>query len=426
VRHRTAWRAGALVLVLAAAAVVGVALLRGGGGGQPGPPPLKQTPLSAEALVDSIGVSTHFNYLDTAYARRPEIVARLRELGVRHVRAAMPTPPVGPIADGLRELKAAGIRGTLGTGDPNVDPARAVTDALTVMRGSIAAFEGPNELDHSGDPTWPAKLRSYMPGLQAATRSQAPGVPLVGPSFSKAGNNRLGLTLPGMVNLHPYPGGKPPEPVFGEALAEVAGGQGKGVVFTETGYHNAMNDAAAQPPVSEAVAAIYFPRLLVTAFGAGVKRTFVYELADERPEPALADPEEHFGLLRSDLSPKPAFLAIKTLIAALRLSPGPGPRSGGPDWEVRAPGDVDVQQLRLVRGDGSHVIALWRPVSVWDTARLQPIDVPPRRVEIRFGRPARDVAVWRPSVSQAPVLRRALAPQLSLDLGPDLTLISLR
>jgi hypothetical protein len=265
-----------------------------------------------------------------------------------------------------------------------------------------------------------------MPGLEAATRSQAPGVPLVGPSFSKVGNNRLGLTLPGMVNLHPYPGGKPPEPVFGEALAEVANGQGKGVVFTETGYHNAMNDAVAQPPVSEAVAAIYFPRLLVTAFGAGVKRTFVYELADERPEPALADPEEHFGLLRSDLSPKPAFAAIKTLIAALGRSPGRAARRGGPDWQLEAPGDVDVERLRLVRRDGSQVIALWRPVSVWDTGRLQPVDVPARRVDLRFARPARDVDVWRPSVSQAPVLRRALAPQLSLDLGPDLTLISLR
>jgi hypothetical protein len=414
------------VLILAAAAAVVVALLRGGGGEQAAAPPLKQTPLSAEALVDSIGVSTHFNYLDTAYARRPEIVARIRELGIRHVRAAMPTPPVGPIADGLRELKAVGVRGTLGTGDPNVDPARAVADALAVMRGSIAAFEGPNELDHGADAMWPAKLRSYMPVLQAATRSQAPGIPLVGPSFSKIGNNRLGLTLPGMVNLHPYPGGKPPEPVFGAALEEVANGQGKGVVFTETGYHNAMNDTAAQPPVSEAVAAIYFPRLLVTAFGAGVKRTFVYELADERPDPALANPEEHFGLLRSDLSPKPAFLAIKTLIAALRLSPGPAPRSGGPDWEVHAPGDTDVERLRLVRRDGSQVIALWRPVSVWDTARLQPVEVPAERVEIRFARPARDIAVWRPSVAQAPVLRRALAPQLSLDLGPDLTLISLR
>ncbi len=60
-----------------------------------------------------------------------------------------------------------------------------------------------------------------------------------------------------------------------------------------------------------------------TAFGAGVSRTFLYELVDVKPEPALHDPEQHFGLLRNDLSPKPAFTAVKTMIAAIRASPGP-------------------------------------------------------------------------------------------------------
>ena len=42
--------------------------------------------------MDSIGVVVHLNYVDTAYARQAELVARLRELGVRHVRDAMPSP----------------------------------------------------------------------------------------------------------------------------------------------------------------------------------------------------------------------------------------------------------------------------------------------------------------------------------------------
>ena len=89
----------------------------------------------------------------------------------------------------------------------------------------------------------------------------------------------------------------------------------RGLVFTETGYHNALHDRADQPPASEEAAAVYFPRLLLAAFGLGARRTFIYELLDEKPDPGLADLQQHFGLLRNDFSPKPAFTAIKTLIA---------------------------------------------------------------------------------------------------------------
>jgi hypothetical protein len=390
------------------------------------PPALRQTPLPAEGLADSIGVATHFNYTDTTYARSNELISLLREAGIRNIRAHMPTPPIGPAADALRAAKAAGLRIMFATSDPNIDPPRAVADALSLARGAIVAFEGPNELDLSGNPDWPAKLRDYMPKLLDATRALAPGIPLVGPSFGRPGSPSLAGPLPGMVNLHPYPAGKPPEGVFGSALEAVADQREKGVVFSETGYHNALNDAEAQAPVPEDVAAVYIPRLLATAYGAGVRRTFLYELADERPEPALSDPEEHFGLLRTDLSPKPAFRAIRAMIAALRASPGPGVRDGTLGWRVTAPGDANLERLTLVRRDRSYVIALWRPVSIWDTDTLRRLDVPARHVTVSFGRIARDVVVWRPSVSRAPVLRRGLAAAVSLNLGSDLVLVSLR
>jgi hypothetical protein len=422
--YRRIWWIGLLLLVLTVAGFAVLAVV--GDDREPPPPLLERRPLPAEGLADSIGVSTHFNYTDTTYVRRDELIARLREAGIRHVRAPMPTPPEGPLADALRAIRAAGLRLTFTTGDPAVDPARGVADALAVGSGAIVAFEGPNELDLSGDPSWPAKLRDYMPRLITAAGALAPGIPVIGPSFGRPGSPRIAGSLPGMVNLHPYPGGKPPEGVFGEALQEVAERRAAGVVFTETGYHNALNDAEAQPPVPEDVAGVYVPRLLATAYGAGIRRTFLYELADERPEPALSDPEEHFGLLRTDLSAKPAFSAIKTLTAALRASPGRGVRDGTLRWSVEAPDDVEVQRLTLVRRDGSHVVALWRPVSVWDVERLRRVEVPARRVKLRFGRIARDVAVWRPSASSAPVLRRGLASAMSLDLGADLVLVSLR
>lgn len=420
------WRLGlALAAAGAVLAAAGAVLLAIGRDAEP--PPLRPQPLSAEALVDSVGVVVHFNYVGTAYENQPEVLSRLRELGVRNIRDAMPSRGE-PLEAGLRAARQQGIRATLATGDPGRDPASAVADSIAVMGDDIAAFEGPNELDNTGDPAWPATLRSFMPALEAAVRDQAPDVPVIGPSFiNPASRSQIPPDLPGMINGHPYPGGKPPEPVLGEALRELGRGAVKrGVVFTETGYHNALAANSDHPPVTEAVAAVYLPRLLVTAFGAGVRRTFIYQLADEVPDPGLGDPAQHFGLLRDDLSPKPAFTAVQTLIAALRASPGE--RSGGGlPGSLRVHGSGEVKRLTLKRRDGSRVIALWRPVSVWDRDARQPLTPAPLPVELSFGLGgARDVEVWRPSVWSQPVLRRDHARRLPLELGGDLVLVSLR
>jgi hypothetical protein len=412
------WR---VALVAAAVAVFAVSAYLALAGREPEAPPLSADRQSAEALVDSIGVNVHFSYTDTAYARQAEILSRLRELGVRHIRDAMPNP-VEALRVGLRSAGQQGISATL-LADVAEDPSPAVADAASLMDDGIAAVEGPNELDNSGDPAWASKLRDYMPALEAAVRDRAPGVPVIGPSLKEpSSRTRIPPDLPGLFNVHPYPGGGPPEPALGEAMREA---RGREVVFTETGYHNALEAATDHPPVSEEAAAVYLPRLLVTAFGAGVRRTFVYELVDEKPEPGLRDKEQHFGLLRNDLSPKPAFTAIRTLIAALQASPGKG--SGGrPPWDLRADGDGEIERLTLSRRDGSHVIALWRPISVWNRDARKPVEPQPLPVRLSLGRAARDVTVWRPSLAPQPVLRRERARRLSLELGGDLVLVSFR
>jgi hypothetical protein len=390
-------------------------------------PPLRTEALSAGAFVDSIGVGTHLNYFDTAYARLPELVARMQELGVRHIREAVPAP-VGQHADALRAVRDAGLQATLGNGDPGSDPARWVADGIGVMGDQIAAFEAPNELDNTDYADWPAQLRTYMPALVAAVREQAPGAEVIGPSFIDSASRALiPNDLPGMFNGHPYSGGLPPEGALNQALDERrATTPGRGVVFTEAGYHNALNATAGQPPASEEAAAVYLPRLLATAFGASVRRTFIYELVDEKPDPGLVDAEQHFGLLRNDLSPKPAFTAVKTLIAAVRESPGE--RSGAPLVPRVAVDDGDpIEQVTLERADGSRALLLWRPVSVWDRDARKPAD--PGRIGVELSFPAlgaRDVTVWRPSVSTEPVLRRERAGQLALELEGDLVLVSWR
>lgn len=402
-----------------AVAAVGLVLVAGR---ESEAPQLRSGALSAEALADSIGVVVHFNYVDTAYGRRADVVASLRELGVRHIREGTP-PRTGPLAAGLRAARAAGIGATLLPSDTERDPVAAVTDSIAVMGDQIDAFEGPNELDNVGDPAWVEKLSDYMPRFAAAVREHAPGVPVVGPSFVQPSSRlEVPADLPGLYNAHPYAGGEPPEPALGAALREAGADElERGVLFTETGYHNALHATTGQPPTSEQAAAVYLPRLLVTAFGAGVRRTFVYELLDEKPDPGLLDPEQHFGLLRQDFTPKPAYTAIQTLIRVLR-STGGG-RTAPARLRVSAEGAVE--RLTLERRDGSQVIALWRPVSVWDQDERRPTAVSPLRVDLRIDPAGRDVAIWRPSISARPV-RRARAGRLAIDLRGDLVLVSVR
>jgi hypothetical protein len=414
----------ALVVVLA----VSIAIETGHEKGGPplGAPQLRTKALPAHAFLDSIGVVVHFQYTDTAYARQAELIARMRELGVDHVREGMPDQPDALLA-GLSALRAAGIRATL-VGKVDRDPNEAVAESVAVMGGSIDAFEAPNELDNSGAPDWAAQLRSYVPALASAARRLAPKVPVIGPSFIDSGDrNRLPRSLPGMFNGHPYAGGLEPEPALSQALIERrVSAPRRGAVFTEVGYHDALHSSAGQPPASEAAAAVYIPRLLMTAFGAGVRRTFVYELVDEKPDPGLIDPEQHFGLLRNDLSPKPAFTAVQTMIGAIKSSPGPAatPQLA---WRMDVDGGDEVKHVTLERADGSRVIALWRPVSVWDRDARRPTN--PGRVRVRLtfaGVGARDVTVWRPSVSTHPVLRQPQARGLGLSLAGDLVLVSVR
>jgi len=426
VTRRTTLALVVAVAVACAGALVVTLLSR-----DPAPPPLRPQELSAEALLDSIGVNVHFTYTDTAYVRRDELLALLSEAGIRHVRDAMPSPVDSPLALGLRAARDQGIHATLLPHDPTSDPGPLISDSLEVLGDTIAAFEAPNEPDNSGDPDWAAKLLTYMPMLQERIGQLAPGVPMIGPSLVHAASRlQVQARLPGIFNVHPYSGGGPPEPALGDALREVAqlqrGSRRRGIVFTEAGYHNALGEPDGQPPASEEAAAVYMPRLLMTAFGAGVRRTFLYELVDEKPEPGLTDQEQHFGLLRNDLSPKPAFTAIKTLVAALRASPGGGTPERVP-WSVVPNEPGQVERLILKRRDGSRVIALWRPVSVWDEDARQAVDPGVQSIDVSFGDwEARDVSVWRPSVATGPVQQHDRTRRVRLDLAGDLVLVSFR
>ena len=391
----------ALLLVLAATAVAALAMPALA---LAGPVPAS----SAASFRDSIGVQTHVAYFDTAYGDWTGVVQKLDELGVGHLRdGAYVTSNAGWNDRYRQDVEAAaahGMKFDLGMGNPHwgagsLDQLIALADGP--LANAVDALEAPNEYDiFQGGTSWPSELRDYDQRLYSAAKADPVlrSLPVYGPSLvlgdsaAKLGSQSDALD---MGNIHPYTGGEAPsQQRIRDAFSEFGSVWGsKPVVATEAGFHNAMSATQGQPPTPEDVAASYLLRTYLEHFRAGLRRTYAYELIDEKPDPGLTDPEQHFGLLRNDLSEKPAFVALKNLLADI----------GHPDAITTRPldytlgGDTSgVQQLLLQKTDTTYTLALWQSASQWNTATRQKIAVPDRAVDLTLPAGA-DITVARPA-----------------------------
>lgn len=381
-----------------------------------------------DRFVDSIGVNVHTSYTDTPYANQQEVRSALRDLGILHVRDGIVSNREDQYR-ALRDLARQRIQVNLIMGDPRgrFGTGSVEEQVATLKRrleGVAHTVEGPNEYDGSGDPAWPRTLRSYQMRLHGLLKgaSALARLPLVAPSLvDTSGWRRLGdlRSWLDFGNIHHYPGGRPPatSDIEGQ-LRLIRPGSGSAPVFvTETGYHNAVNAPVDQHAgVSERAAAIYLPVLLLEHFRLGIRRTFLYELVDERREPGRRDPEQHFGLLRHDLSRKPAFQSIRNLIAlageAKSVEPSALPfsiRSGAP-----------VRHLLLQDPDGSFRVALWRSgLAVWSPRAKVELRPPPVAVQLQLEQIAERVRLYSPLRSTRPLRSWNRVDSLRLGLGAE-------
>lgn len=358
-------------------------------------------PKSAPAFRDSVGVVTHIVYFDTGYGDWNRVVSRLDELGVRHLREGVYANPAPRWHDWNEryyqavELAAAhGIRFDFGLNPPGRGTG-SVDQILQLISGRLSnaaeALEAPNEMDkYVGGPRWPSVLEAYGRSLRQKAKAHRSlrGLPILGPSFgtprgpSQVGDQRSWLDV---GNIHPYTGGLSPDPRYIKAELARAGvtAPNKPVWATEAGFHNAMRAPRTdQAPVSEAAGAVYMLRTFLEHFRDGIRRTYAYELLDEQPDPRGREAEQHFGLLRHDFSRKPAYVALRNMLAVV------GPEGGRPSLRPlridMAGRKGDVRSLVLQKADGSYVVALWRLASVWDRDRRHALHVAPRSLALRI------------------------------------------
>ncbi len=351
----------------------------------------------ADAFVDSVGVCTHLD--SPPYDRDPAALRRVvGTLGVRHLRDEVRPSNDMAAWRALHAETKARFHLLVSPVTNSVDELMVAIEALGL--GAVSAVEGQNEGDSPwfatqsvSRPDWAATVVAYQRAVYAAVRRRydRATLPVVSPSvldYKPDDMRRLRRAAADcdIVAIHAYPQGNQ-EPETTEDYAGLAWylrafrdpfKPGAPAMATEAGYH--LGEGGVTPEI----AAIYLPRLLLTAFGLGYLRTFIYELMQEGP--AGGDPEQGYGLLDAALRPLPAYHALRLLLQTL-ADPGPVVAARAATWRVLE-GPDDLRLMPFARRDGSFVLAAWRAARSWDPASRRPLAVKPRPLRLAARAPS--------------------------------------
>ena len=198
-------------------------------------------------------------------------------------------------------------------------------------------------------------------------------------------------------NFHPYPGGNSfSNPVPYDTIAKYfwqsnqpsvvtdewpyafdvyqpvytsSTGSKRAMYVTETGWQSGTGNGE----ISYNVQAKYIPRLFAEFFrtdaqtrpGTGIVRTYLFSFED--------DGDGDYGLLRNDLTPKPAYTALQSLITLLKERGAEfTPSTLSYSMNVSPVGDYTrtqyVHHLLLQKSTGAYYLVLWHEISDDDTS----------------------------------------------------------
>jgi len=353
---------------------------------------------STARFLDSIGINTHVSYDDTLYGDPFRVVSLLRSLGITHIRDG----EGGYRRLAMQTLGDAGMKYLLNVMPPYTAlELQAAVSMIETSGKCIEAWEGQNEPD-ANDPNWRTNTITNFFALKAANTMR---LPVVGPPLANAANAAfLSPMIATYGSLHSYPAGGNPSEMWASEIARIQPlYPGLPLMVTETGYHNALNDHSDQPGVDEATAAKYIPRLLLEAFNAGIYRTYLYELINTRPlyqglDSGLASESCNWGLIDVDGREKPAFVALKNMLAILRAGMDEIGEPTALEYEID--GGTNIHQALLQKAPGVYSLILWQDVSSWDTAAGKTIVVEPQTISLSVK--AKAVLLFDPLFSSLP------------------------
>ncbi len=358
-----------------------------------------EMPTKAQTFLNSIAVDTHFDQYPYNGPQYPQIAKLLENSGIKHIRETVNANPT--YVARLNELAANGIHTTIVT-SLGVRPEAARAFAGKVS-SSIEAIEGPNEPDLSNNPNWPAAMRLFMQRLHEFVKSspQLARYPILAPSVTNS-QEKLGdiSQYIDYGNMHNYfstfnPGtkgwgnhmwaGTYGSIQYNENLARQICGS-KPIQSTETGWGS--TPSGARNTLDDVVQGKYVSRLYFVQYNAGIVRTFDYEFLDSDKSGQIYT---NFGMVDSDLQPKPAYYAVQAIIADLADTSVPFTTT---PLRYAASGQLrNVKHTVLEKSDGSYYVALWLEVPGWKDG--SPISVAPQRIEITTANPMSSASVMR-------------------------------
>jgi len=387
---------------------------------------------SADHFVDSIGVNVHAH---GDYVTHHEILkTKLGELGVRYVRdgAHNKAFELGQsffAAHGIRTCYITGRRvGGYTEWKSPLDLSKVpgeIADIKTQGLAHTVAIEGPNEYDlfsDSRETDWPGKLRKYQQAVfeQVKADPDLRRLPVIGPSLTSEGAYISAGSMDAWMDracVHHYQSWRHPGTGgwgangYGSItwmLTRCVSQQspaGKPVWNTECGY--------SRPGTPEHIEGIYAPRMFAEFYRRGYEKSFKYELLGDE-----------WGLLRGDLTERPAFSAVKNLIALLG-DPGAAFTPGSLDYTFTS-STSDVRQVLLQKRHGVFYLLLWRETSRWNGDTKVESNVAPANVTLDFNQSIARVDVFQPNISTAIQQSFTTPATISLSVPDQILIVRIR
>jgi hypothetical protein len=352
-------------------------------------PMTSESAIRADAFVDSIGVNTHFeNSNSPYYAQFAGMERLLVTSGIRHFRDNMSFS--ADFIAKVKELAYLKIHGTYAA-PPTVTQSQVQTYPALVYP-SLEQFETPNEADDQGNANWPQTCAAFQKKFYGWVKSspKSAAYRVLGPGLAFAGDFKY---IPGLSaymdvgNFHDYMGtynpGFPGGPWGGMKSIknyETVTSGNKPVIATETGYGTIPGNGRNDPSVDNRTQLRYMTRLYFESLKLGISRSYSYELVDET---ITTKGFLTFGLLNSNLSPKPAFTGIKSLIGALQ---DPGPSFNTSSLSYNISGLSSVHHLLMQKRNGTFVLAVWLELPSWNPSSGGDIIVPDQTVLLSTAR----------------------------------------
>ncbi len=392
---------------------------------------------SADSFVAAEGVNTH--YINSVYTGQnaysfPQLDQKLADLDIRHIRDNTAEDPTNPAGFGRIDslFSIYGIRSDLVFGSTINSPAQVVN--LLKAHPGYEAVEGLNEsdfaarsyngfIDNPAAHSYPATI-AYQTDLYSAVKgdTQTAAVQVFSPAMGNSGNSQYLSSGSGsfqFASMHSYPTAHNPTFALDTKISQTnqMSSPSKPIVATETGYYTKAADGG---QVSETAMMKYVPRLFGEYFNRGIVRTYDYELVDENP---TSDRESNFGLLHWDLTPKPAYTALKNLNGLLKEAAAGSFSPETLNYTMTAP--TSVHHTLLEKSDGTFYLLVWNEVTSWDLSGGRDITNPDVALTLALADQFAEAKIFLPGVSADPIATVLNPTSINLDVPDQMMVVEL-